>query len=95
MKRPLIAIVSASFALSAVAIAGPFLSAVVSNPASQDTPAWLALGIPAALAAMVALQSCIQRDKLSTKNLAIRAFLCCACVLPAALLLGSFTSNPP
>ena len=95
MNRPIVAIVALTFAVGAAALCAPFLMAAVRHPSSQDTPVWLALGISAALSSALAIWSCLSRVALNIKSLAIRALLCITLVLPAALLLGAFSSVPP
>lgn len=95
MKRPIAAIVALTFAAGAAALCAPFLMAAVRHPSSQDTPVWLALGVSAALSSALAIWSGLSRVSLSIQSLAIRVLLCITFVLPAALLLGAFSSAPP
>ena len=95
MKRPIVAIVALFLAIGAAALSAPYLIAVFNHPFGQDTPIWLALGIPAALSSIFAIWTCITRTSLSTKILAIRELLCIVFAFPAALLLGAFARNPP
>lgn len=95
MKRPIVAIIAVGSAIGAALLSMPFLIAVIRNPFGQDTPIWLALGLPAALSSALALRTSIARTSLTQRNLATRAFLYILFVLPAAFLLGALTSNPP
>jgi hypothetical protein len=95
MKRPGMVIVGAAFALGCTGLATPLLFAALGNPFGQDTLIWLALGMAAASSAGLALWSCVGRASLSTRVLLLRALVCLALALPAALVLGFLASHPP
>lgn len=95
MRRPLLAVVAMAFAIGSAMLAAVFLFAAIDSLAGQDAPIWLALGISAALAAAVAVQSCIVRLSLGIRGIVLRASLCLVLASPAALLLSLLSSYPP
>lgn len=95
IRRPVLAVASTAFALASAMLAAVFFFAAIDSLASQDAPIWLVLGISAALAAAIAVQSCVVRLSLGFWGIVLRALLCTVLASPAALLLGLLTSYPP